>query len=476
MQITSPLFLFLFLPLALVFARIGPQIMRSWVLLLFSCVFYLWGEPEFAWIIGLFILFNHAAALFIQRGEGRVAEFAFWCAVIVNLALLGWFKYLVFAFETRQTIFGFSDALSELSPGHLPLGVSFFVFLAISYLADVRNGVCEASRSLRETTLFFWFFPKVVAGPLTRFGDFSPAPSAPCFSEDFAEGVRRFIIGLARKVLIATPLMKGADQIMNAPVTSLDMATSWLGAILYSLQIYHDFAGYTDMAIGLGIMFGYRIGENFNFPYSSLSFTDFWRRWHITLSSWIRDYLFYPVSRALITEGFREKLSAGKATMLPRICVTLCCVFTICGLWHGAGWNFVIWGLAHGLFLSFEQTVLGKRLGKAPVYFRRLYLLVFLVLMWVLFRLESVDHIVGYFTAMFVPLRSPAAPAVMNPELLLVLFIALIFSFPFMERLTPLLPAPVPRYLRDGCYLFIFGLTLMAVASGAFQPFVYARF
>lgn len=478
MQITSPLFLFVFLPLVLLAYQAAPARVRSWVLLVFSSVFYVWGELGYVVVLFAIILFNHLAALLLEKFEGRTREALFWVAVVLNLALLGWFKYSAFLVTTLSAIPGVILPFDgSVLPGHLPLGVSFFTFLAISYLCDVHNEICPVSRSLKDTALFFSFFPKVVAGPLIRFTDFSVTDSAPSLlSNDFAEGVRRFIIGLARKTLLAIPLMKAADSVFNAPAGTLDMPTAWLGALIYALQIYHDFAGYSDMAIGLGMMFGYRLPENFDHPYSALSFTEFWRRWHITLSGWLRDYLFYPISLSLVTVRFRERLACGNASMLPRTCLTICCVFALCGIWHGAGWNFVLWGLVHGMFLSFEQTALGKSLDRAPIVVKRFYLLGAITSTWVLFRMESLKDIAGFFRAMMLPKISPLAPNIWSGEIVVVVAVAAIVSFPVAPKIITMIPIRIREYMLLPSYLLLFITALAAVAGGAFNPFIYARF
>jgi alginate O-acetyltransferase complex protein AlgI len=478
MQITSPLFLFCFIPLALLSFHLAPVRLRSWVLLLFSVFFYLWGELVYAAVLGITVLFSYLATILLERAQGRTRNMLFGAAVALNLLLLAWFKYSAFMLTTLTVTFGLNLPFNgSILPDHLPMGISFFTFLAISYLVDVWNETCPASRNLKETALYFLFFPKVTAGPLTRFGDFSTATaSVSLLSEDFSEGVRRFITGLARKVLLATPLMKAANAIFDAPAGTLDMPTAWLGVMIFALQIYHDFAGYSDMAVGLGRMFGYKLPENFDYPYSALSFTDFWRRWHITLSSWLRDYLFFPLSRLLVTESFRERLARGKATMLARTCLALCLVFTACGVWHGAGWNFILWGLAHGLFLSFEQTAMGKRLAKAPVAMRRCYLLGSISLTWVFFRIEPIKGIAGYFRTMITPAVSPLAPNVWTGELLLVTLVALLFSFPLVSETAARIPARAREILLPSAYVLLLLTALAAVASGAFNPFIYARF
>ncbi len=479
MQITSPVFLFLFLPLTLLLFHCAPVKLRSWALLAFSAGFYIWGELGYGAVICASIFLNYLAALFLERFSGRTRQMIFWGAVAINLLLLSWFKYSSFMLTTLTSTMGLEIPFFNggMLPGHLPLGISFFTFLAISYLTDVHNEICPASRNLKETALYFLFFPRVTSGPLIRFQSFcdSLVPAA-FFSEEFAAGVRRFIIGLARKVLLATPLMKAANCIFDAPAGTVDMPTAWLGAILYSLMIYHDFAGYSDMAIGLSRMLGYQLPENFEYPYTALSFTDFWRRWHITLSGWLRDYLFIPLSRALVTERFRERLACGEATMLSRNCLSICCVFTICGLWHGAGWNFIVWGLAHGLFLSFEQTAAGKRLAMAPVVVRRFYLLASITLTWTLFRLESLRTAGSYIKTMVLPTFSPAAPNVWTGELVVVVASALLFSFPFSRDLANLMPVKARDILHAPIYLLLLVITISAVASGSFNPFIYARF
>jgi alginate O-acetyltransferase complex protein AlgI len=478
MNITSSVFLFLFIPLALLAYHAAPARLRPWVLVLFSTIFYLWGELLYSVVAVAILCFNYLAARFLEPCVGRTRQSILGGAIVCNLLVLVWFKYSSALQSMGPAIFGQETAFyTDILPNHLPMGISFLVFLAISYLVDVYNQICPASRSFKETALFFLFFPKMTAGPLTRFSDFlgSSVPVS-IFSDTFAEGVKRVILGLSRKVLLATPLMKAADSIFSAPAATLDMPTAWFGAMLYALQIYHDFAGYSDMAIGLGLMFGYRLPENFNYPYSALSFTDFWRRWHMTLSSWLRDYLFLPLNRAFMTERFRDRLAHGRATILGRTCFSVCCVFICCGIWHGARWNFVAWGLAHGLFLSFELTPPGKRLSLAPVVVRRCYFLASLALTWVLFRVETFHEILNYLRVMVVPTVSSQSPITLNGELTIVLTFAVFFTVPFGQKAADVLPGKVQDILEFSCYLLMLLLALASVANGSFNPFIYVRF
>src|SRR5438067_3043916 len=345
MVFASPLFLFLFLPLTLAAYFALPRGWRNGVLVCASIVFYAWGEARYLALVLGSVAFNWSAGIAIDRArDAALRKRRLVCAIAVNLAALAMFKYANFAVANVNTIAPiFALAPIELDTIPLPLGISFFTFHAISYVVDVYKRNADAQRSIPTFALYILLFPQLIAGPIIRFRDIAAQLAAHDVRlADFAYGVRRFIFGLGKKVLIANTLGATADRIFDLPATELTMPLAWLGLICYTLQIYFDFSGYSDMAIGLMRMFGFRILENFNYPYISRSVREFWRRWHISLSNWFRDYLYIPLG------GNQRGARRGYANLVI--------VFLLCGLWHGASWPFVVWGTWHGLFLVAERA------------------------------------------------------------------------------------------------------------------------
>ena len=357
MLFTEPTFLFLFLPvlLALYFIT-GSREHASygnWLLLVASVIFYAKGGGAFTWLMLGSIAFNYWMAIAVDRARGGHAArrwLAF--AVAVNLVVLGVFKYANFLVENVNALFGIlGGPRVDVPRVLLPIGISFFTFHAISYVVDVYRRDATAQKSPVHAALYLLLFPQLIAGPIIRYRDIADQLARRIVSvDDFACGIRRFVIGLAKKVLIANVVAGPADKIFAMPLAELSPAHAWLGIVCYTLQIYFDFSGYSDMAIGLGRMFGFRFPENFRWPYIADSVQEFWRRWHISLSTWFRDYLYVPLGGNRVSPARRYR--------------NLITVFFLCGLWHGASWNFVIWGLWHGAFLVVERVI--GRITKSP--------------------------------------------------------------------------------------------------------------
>ena len=344
MVFSEPAFLFWFLPLLLGAYFLCPRAGRNALLLAASLIFYAWGEGGFVLVMLASIGMNYAFGLLIER---RVSTHktcaALWLGIIANLLLLAAYKYTGFVSSNLCGLLRWwgVDTADPL-PVHLPIGISFFTFQAMSYLVDVHRRQVPAQRNPLHVALYISMFPQLIAGPIVRYRDIArQIVDRAVTRQGFASGIRRFAIGLGKKVIIANSLAWPADQIFTIPNHELTTAVAWWGVTCYTLQIYFDFSGYSDMAVGLGRMFGFEFMENFNYPYIARSMTDFWRRWHISLSTWFRDYLYIPLG------GNRR----GRARTL----VNLALVFFLCGLWHGASWTFAIWGLYHGLFLILER-------------------------------------------------------------------------------------------------------------------------
>ena len=390
MVFSSVIFLFCFFPLTLACywpVRNLPTF-RNVVLLGMSLLFYFWGETLYTLVMLLYIGANFIAARLIERSQGRGGTGRGWLSAILvfDLALLLYFKYWGFLLANLLAVVGSSPA-TMMTSVHLPIGISFFAFQSISYVLDVYRRDVPASRRLLDYAMYIAFFPQLIAGPIVRYIDVARQVRAHAMrSVAFAHGFARFVLGLAKKVLIANPLGSVADQIFAVPAAELTSSLAWMGIVCYALQIYFDFSGYSDMAIGIGRVFGFRFLENFRFPYIARSIRDFWHRWHISLSSWFRDYLFIPLGGSRCSP-WRNRLN-------------LLTVFVLCGLWHGASWSFVVWGLWHGLFLVFERGAWGRLIDRAWRPLRHIYVLLVVLGGWVFFRAPDLTYALGYLSAL----------------------------------------------------------------------------
>ncbi len=388
MVFASPIFLFLFLPATLAAYFAVPRGWRNGVLLAASLVFYAWGEAPYVVLVLGSVAFNFAIGGAIGRADDPPVRRR-WLAVGVagNLTVLAIFKYADFAIGNVNVLAPLL-AITPLAIAAipLPLGISFFTFHAISYIVDVHKRNANAEDNLPRFALYILLFPQLIAGPIIRWRDIADQlPSRPQRMADFAWGARRFVLGLGKKVLIANTLGRTADQIFALPAAELTMPLAWLGLVCYTLQIYFDFSGYSDMAIGLMRMFGFRILENFNYPYIASSIREFWRRWHISLSNWFRDYLYIPLG--------------GNQRGRRRAYANLVIVFLLCGLWHGASWPFVLWGAWHGIFLVLERAGFDRVLARTGP-FAHLYALLAVMGGWVLFRCETLPQALSFYAAL----------------------------------------------------------------------------
>ena len=504
MLFTEPTFLFLFLPilLALYFStfRREHSSYGNWLLLIFSVIFYAKGGGSFTRLILGSIVFNYFAAIAVDRARGSTAVprpaarrwLAF--AVAANLVLLGLFKYANFFADNVNTLFLLLHVRPLVVPRVLlPIGISFFTFHAISYVVDVYRRDATAQKSPVHAALYLLLFPQLIAGPIIRYRTIADQLARRVVTlDDFAYGVRRFVIGLAKKVLIANVVAGPADKIFAMPFEQLSAAHAWLGVICYTFQIYFDFSGYSDMAIGLGRMFGFRFPENFRWPYIADSVQAFWRRWHMSLSSWFRDYLYVPLG--------------GSRVSPARTYVNLVSVFFLCGLWHGASWNFVVWGLWHGLFLVIERLESnrgdrGDRRAKKfsgssadsavaflswPIW-PHLYTLLVVMIGWVFFRAATLASASAFLKAMAG--LSPAAPTpytvrwYLTSEVWLALAAGAVGSTPWVPALAARLAAvrrPAVRWsaslVATATLVALLVASIMQVAAGTYNPFIYFQF
>lgn len=464
MLFSSLSFLFFFLPVVLLFYYLLP--FRSWrngVLLLASLLFYSWGEPKFLPVLLVAAVIGWAGGLAVNASPKRKKV---WLTVSIVLLLgnLFLFKYYGFAAENLARLFRKEISVRPLP---LPLGISFFTFQILSYVIDLYWGKIHLQKNPLRLMLYVSFFPQLIAGPIVRYQAVEEALTSRTESVDaLADGLRRFIVGLSKKVLIANNVAWIAEALYAGKDPSVyGSASLWLAMLSYSLQIYYDFSGYSDMAIGLGQMFGFSFPENFRYPYSARSVTEFWRRWHISLSTWFRDYVYIPLG--------------GNRVSRPRWIFNLMMVWALTGLWHGASWNFVFWGLYYGLLLLLEKLVWGKAVERLPSAVRWLYTFLIVNLGWVLFNITDFSVLLNVLHRMFV-FSSTNWGAVIadSPELcnqLLFLPIGLLFMFPLPERITNR-RGPGYTALRYVLCALLLVLCVTWLLSTSFNPFIYFRF
>jgi len=463
-------FLFYFLPLFLGLYWVAPGVkIRNLVLLGASLLFYAWGEPWFVVVLAGQIGFNYLAALAIGASQNRARTIATTVSVGLNLALLALFKYADFLTATVNATLPAGLETFALPGLALPLGISFFIFHSISYLIDVHRRQVAANRDPIELAVYIAMFPQLVAGPIIRYHTIARLLGNRRMTPGRASsGMRIFIIGLAQKVLIADEVARIAEAVFDH-VTQPSAAEAWLGLGAYSVQIYFDFLGYSNMAIGLGCVLGFLFPRNFRLPYTALSIADFWRRWHISLSQWLRDYLYIPLggSRGSNVETYRN----------------LWLVFLLCGLWHGANWTFVIWGAHHGFFLVAERAGLAQLLQRSPRLIARAYALLAVITGWVWFRAHDVTHAMTFFRSL-VGLNgwdtfTFETHIVLFPTTLAALLIGIVLSladwrmlWTSIARARPML-IPLADTIRTALLL---GLSILSVAAGSYSPFLYFRF
>ena len=474
MTFSSISFLFYFLPLLLGLYFATPW--KNAALLAGSLIFYAWGEPFYVLALLVSVCANHALARALgrRRSPGLLAA-----GIALNLGALVWFKYaafLVSALAPALALLGADIRLAE--PPHLPLGVSFYTFQALSLLIDIWRRDAEPPKTLVNTALYITFFPQLIAGPIVRFKEISEQFETRTHSfEEFAGGARLFVLGLAQKTLLANTFAPVADAAFEAnAVGALSLGAAWIGLAAYTLQIFFDFAGYSNMALGLGRMCGFNLPRNFDFPYAAQSLTEFWRRWHITLSRWFRDYLYIPLG--------------GSRSGPARTYLNLCIVFLLCGLWHGAAVTFLVWGAWHGAFLVAERVFLGRALATVPAPVRHVYLILVVALGWVLFRAASIAEAGDYYFALSGGSGGAAAieAKAIAPDGLWAILVAAaavaiwpVAGAPLFEAVRTRWPASGAAAasgfaLEQAVLVVLFTLCAAALAGGAYNPFIYFRF
>lgn len=472
MVFSSPLFLFFFLPIVLIGNHFLKTKWSNLFLLCASLFFYAWGERFYVWIMLLSILSNYAFAIAIEKYLTR-RKILLALGVCVNILLLTYFKYANFIIENIQLLsknLGAPLSIQKIENLRLPIGISFFTFQGLSYLVDIYRRQTVPQKNIVNLGLYISLFPQLIAGPIVRYIDIEKQIVNRIKSWHVkVEGVERFVIGLAKKVLLANSFATVADGIFNLPIDQVSTPLAWIGALAYTFQIYFDFSGYSDMAIGLGRMLGFNFMENFNYPYISKSIQEFWRRWHISLSTWFRDYLYIPLG--------------GSRTGKWKIYRNLLIVFFITGLWHGASWNFIIWGLFHGLFIVLERLGLAPILSKAPQFLARLYTLLVVVIGWVLFRAADLNYAGLFLQEMFAFNGFTNASYshmiyLYSNEVIVVTLIGVLFCTPILPYLKNLRLMRVKLFQLSytASLLGLFYLITLYLSASTYNPFIYFRF
>lgn len=464
MVFSSLLFMFVYLPVVLAVYYFIPARARNIWLFIVNLVFYGWGEPVYILLMMFSITLNYANGILIDkyRANARKAKRILVLNVVINLGLLGFFKYYDLLAETLSLLPFVQIPTLGLS---LPIGISFYTFQTMSYPIDVYRGDAEVQKNYISFGTFVALFPQLIAGPIVRYKDIANQLDFRSNSVDqFASGVRRFVLGLAKKVLIANNIGALWDLYAGMPASSLTVLGAWLGLAGFSLQIYFDFSGYSDMAIGLGRMLGFEFLENFNYPYISQSITEFWRRWHISLGTWFRDYVYIPLG--------------GNRRGLGRQLLNICVVWALTGLWHGANWTFLLWGLYYAVFLVLEKVFLLRSVEHWPGVLRHIYTLFIVTVGWVLFQLDSVSAALTYASALF----GGGAGLFRSQDLYylssygVVLVCGILFSTPVGRKTFAALPERVRAVAAP---LFIAAALVLSTAylvDSTYNPFLYFRF
>ena len=482
MLFSSHVFLFLFLPVVLFMYFFCPKRflkIRNGILLVFSLVFYFYGEPKYIVLLLFSIVINYTFGMLIyfRQLHGKNGKDILIISIIANVAILVFFKYLAFIADNLSFVFNPEFVLPEIL---MPIGISFFTFQAMSYIIDIYTKTTPVQKNPLNVALYISMFPQLMAGPIVRYNTIANEMlSRNITVDDVSAGMSRFVYGLGKKVIIADTLGQISDAVFSTQTDLLSMPTAWLGAIAYSFQIYYDFSGYSDMAIGLGRIFGFTFLENFNFPYISKSITEFWRRWHISLGTWFRDYVYIPLG--------------GNRVSASRNMFNIFFVWALTGFWHGASWTFIAWGLYYAIILVIEKYTVKTVLSRAPGV-SHFYALLLIIVGWVIFRSGNFSYAFGYISKMFNPVSD--LPYVYSwgqanyyiaeyyPEWLA----AIVFAMPvgkFLSRVYESIPDRlrktrmyeiIPQSIRLVSVFAVFVISIVYLVGSSFRPFIYFRF
>ena len=471
MVFSSATFLIIFLPLTMVlYYLFGVVITKSaavknFILLIASLIFYAWGEPVYIFLMLISICFNYFIgrdmALAKKNEDAKRAKTLFVISLAFNIGVLGFFKYSDFITENLAGMLHL-----HLKPLNLPLpvGISFYTFQIMSYIIDLYGGRIKAQKKILDFALYVSLFPQLIAGPIVKYKDISnQLKNREENWSKYSKGINRFIIGLSKKLILANTLGSVYSSVLEMGSENISVLTAWLGIICYTLQIYFDFSGYSDMAIGLGGMFGFEFGENFKYPYIADSVTDFWRRWHISLSSWFKDYVYIPLG--------------GNRCSIPRNILNLLIVWFLTGLWHGAAWNFVLWGLYYGILLILEKYVFKNLLEKIPKIAKHILTIIIVMLGWVLFSAENLSQAMNYIKAMFGAGAFIDSNAVylLSTNLALIL-IGAFCSVPFYKKLTGIFDENKLSKIKIIASPLLLIICIIFMISETYNPFLYFRF
>ena len=473
MVFSSLLFLFRFLPAVLLAYYMVPRPLRNFVLLLFSLIFYAWGEPVYIFLMLTSIFISYTGGILIDRfrkaGKMKAAKTILIVSAVASLSLLAFFKYADFAVETVNSLTGTGNAMLHIA---LPIGISFYTFQTMSYTIDVYRGEATVQKNLISFGAYVTMFPQLIAGPIVQYKTIDAQLRMRRETLDqFAEGIHRFTIGLGKKVLIANNAGALWNTIQALNYSEVPVLTAWMGLAAYTFQIYFDFSAYSDMAIGLGRMFGFQFLENFDHPYTSRSITEFWRRWHISLGTWFREYVYIPLGG--------NRVSRGKHIR------NILIVWLLTGIWHGASWNFVAWGAYYGALLLIEKYVLGKYLEKLPAIFQHIYSVFLIMLGWSLFVFEDMGCGIKFLKALF----GIYGQGILNRETIYLFYNNVFLLFMCILGSTRL-PQQMGRWLcekladgrviqpviKKAFYVGVFILSVAWLVDASFNPFLYFRF
>ncbi|OYT16254.1 MAG: membrane-bound O-acyltransferase family protein [Bacteroidetes bacterium 4572_77] len=483
MLFSSIIFLYAFLPIVLLLNFVVKKGYRNKLLLISSLIFFAWGGISYALILISSIIINYISGRLIHKYSGHKKSKIFLAiGISLNLLLLGHFKYSNFLIENINYVFSLFTTYRIEHPGIiLPLGISFYTFQAMSYIIDLYRGQANVQKNIFKLGLYISFFPQLIAGPIVRYKDIElQFTKRKNHKANLAYGIQRFVLGLAKKVLIANPFGLVADQAFAVDAADLNSSTAWIGILAYTIQIYFDFSGYSDMAIGLGRMFGFKLPENFNFPYISRSIREFWQRWHMTLSVWFKNYLYFPLG--------------GSRKGETRTIINLLIVFFATSIWHGASWNFVIWGMTHGFFMMLERLGFEKILDKLWRPVQHFYALFIIVVTRVFFRAETFDYAWGYFKSLFSfnfsMVNLEVYETIYNVPYLILTIIAILSATPFWKymynQLSNKLIVKNPSMIKVVgiskqtvlilAILIAVSLSTVLLISDSYNPFIYFRF
>ncbi|MCC0683008.1 MBOAT family protein [Clostridioides sp. ZZV15-6383] len=471
MIFSSLTFLFAFLPVVFILYFLVNDKLKNFVLLLMSLFFYAWGEPRYIFLMLGSIAINYMFGLKVSSDNKKEKKLWLTLSVIFNISLLVIFKYSNFLIDNFNALFNAHISIPTIA---LPLGISFFTFQTMSYVIDVYRKDGSVQKNIFDLGLYVSLFPQLVAGPIVRYRTVDEQISKRTHSnEKFAVGVNRFICGLAKKVILANQLGVVADGVFSANIANLSIAESWLGIICYTLQIYFDFSGYSDMAIGLGKMFGFDFLENFNYPYISQSVSEFWRRWHISLSSWFKDYVYIP-------------LGGNRVSPIKQY-TNLFVVWSLTGIWHGANWTFLTWGIYYGILISIEKAFLDKLLKKVPQIFRHIYLVLIVMIGWVFFRADNIVQASEFVQVLFGIGSSP----IYNNSFIMyindygyIIILSIIFAIPIIPKLKSILKSKTKKLVESNFVYVLHSTFLVALMfivvviliNSTYNPFLYFRF